>query len=47
MKRGVGPFRDPKLDRRSVCGLPNVLGRNAVNPDKVGATSTDTKIYGF
>ena len=47
VKRGVGPFRDPKHRPQSVCGHARRSGLSAVSPDKVGATSTDTKIHGF
>ena len=47
MKRGVGPFRDPKHRPQERVRSARRSGQSAVSPDKVGATSTDTKSTDF
>ena len=47
VKRGVGPFRDPEHRQQERVLSARRSGRSAVNPDKVGATSTDTKSTDF
>ena len=47
VKRGVGPVRDPKHRSQERVRSARRSGQSAVSPDKVGATSTDTKSTDF